>query len=310
MVAMVARTQDGGEGRWDDVRVFLATFRLRSLGAAAVRLGVDTSTVSRRLTALETALGAQLFDRSREGLVPRRAAELLLPSAEAMEAAHARLGRDASGKETTAEGVVRVSAAPGIMETFVAPAVARLRARHPGLTLELDGSARVVDLTRHEADLALRSTKPQGAELVMTKLASATWVPVASPALVKELGIVQSWADPTWIVWDRELSSFAPSRWQAQHAGKAPIALRTSHAGSQMAALRAGAGVALVPDLYAAAYGLEKVRYAKRLKESAAQLPVDDLWLVAHRTMRGVARVDAVWDFIVAEVRGAVGKRS
>ncbi len=306
MKGMVAKKQDDSEGRWDDVRIFLAAFRLRSLGAAAVRLGVDTSTVSRRLTALEGALGAQLFDRGREGLVPRRAAEILLPSAEAMEAAHARLTRDASGKELTAEGVVRVSAAPGIMETFVAPALVRLRARHPGLTLELDASARVVDLTRHEAELALRSTKPQGAELVMTKVASATWVPVASPARVKELGVVQSWADLAWIVWDRELASFAPSRWQAQHAGKAPIALRTSHAGSQMAALRAGGGVALVPNLYAAAYGLERVRHSKRLNESVAQLPVDDLWLVAHRTMRGVARVDAVWDFIVAEVRAAV----
>jgi len=134
---MATKTQDLADARWDDVRVFLAVQRAGSLGQAAARLGVDTSTVSRRLTALESWLGARLFERTREGLAPTRVAELVLPPAEAMEAAHRRFARDASGVEAEAEGVVRLSVAPGFAQDFVAPALVRLRARHPKIRVEL-----------------------------------------------------------------------------------------------------------------------------------------------------------------------------
>ena len=82
--------QDQETARWDDVRVFLAAYRLLSLGMAAARLGLDTSTVSRRIAAFERELGVRLFERSREGLQRTLAAEQLFEAAEAMEAAHAR----------------------------------------------------------------------------------------------------------------------------------------------------------------------------------------------------------------------------
>lgn len=106
---MIASLQDP---KWEDVRIFLAAYRERALGPTGVRLAIDASTVSRRIVALEESLGARLFDRTREGLLPTRAAELLLPSAESMEAAHTRLSRDVSGFEREAEGVVRLSVAP------------------------------------------------------------------------------------------------------------------------------------------------------------------------------------------------------
>jgi DNA-binding transcriptional LysR family regulator len=296
--------QDLADARWDDVRVFLAAHRHRSLGQAGARLGLDTSTVSRRLAALEEALGARLFDRTRDGLVPTWVADLALPAAEVMEAAHGRFARDASGAALQAEGIVRLSVAPGLADSFIAPALVRLRAQHPRIRVELDVSTRVLDLTRHEADLALRSVRPQGAELIVTKVTTARWIAASSKALVEDHGKLTAWDDLRWIAWDRDLSSFGPARWLTRHAPKAEIPLRTSHFASQMAAAHSGLGAVLVPEPYLVPFGLVPVRHARALDASASEWPVDSLWLVGHRALRDVARIDAVWNFVLAELRG------
>ncbi|HTJ81589.1 MAG TPA: LysR family transcriptional regulator, partial [Polyangiaceae bacterium] len=300
---IMANSQELGDARWDDVRVFLATHRHKSFGAAGVRLAIDTSTVSRRVAAFEAALGVRLFERTREGLLPTRAAERVLAAAEAMEAAHARLSRDASDLDALAEGIVRISVAPGLADVFVAPSLVRLRAKHPKLEIELDASTQPRDLTRHEADLALRSTKPQGADLVVLKVATAVWVPAASPALAEHLRAVRAWDEVPWITWDRDLSSFGPARWVAANAHGATIALRTSHFSSQIAAARAGLGVVLAPLPYVGACKLARVASTKALAKTSTATPVDDLWLVGHRVLRDVPRVAAVWSFFAEELR-------
>ncbi|APR75603.1 Transcriptional regulator, LysR family protein [Minicystis rosea] len=299
---MTAKTQDIEGARWDDVRVFLAVRRHGSFGAAGARLGMDTSTVSRRLAALEAALGAQLFERSREGVVPTRRAELVLPAAEAMEAAHGRFARDASALDSTAEGIVRVSVAPGMADSFVAPLLVRLRARYPKIGIELDASVRPLDLTRHEAEIALRSVRPQGADLVMTKILTSRWVAVASPERVKALGRMMNWEAEPWIAWDRDLASLPPARWLARHVPHADIALRTSHFASQLVAAREGLGIVLAPEPFARIHGLVPVSFASALAASAEAWPSDDLWLVGHRALRDVPRVAAVWSFLLDEL--------
>ena len=137
---MVASAQGSDEPRWEDVRLFLALHRERTLAAAAKAVGLDASTLSRRLAALEEALGTRLFDRTREGLVPTAGAELLLGAAEEMAQAHARFSRDASSFERAAEGTVRLSVPPGLAESFVGPSLGRLRRTHPHIQIELDVS--------------------------------------------------------------------------------------------------------------------------------------------------------------------------
>jgi DNA-binding transcriptional LysR family regulator len=290
--------------RWDDVRVFLAIKRSGSLGQAALRLGLDTSTVSRRLAALEESLGERLFERSRDGLEATRAAAAVLAAAEAMEAAHARLTRDASNVESSVQGVVRLSMPPGLADTIIAPALPRLRALHPKLCIELDASARLLDIAHHEADLALRSIRPENAQLLTVKLLSAhRWVVAASHTYARELGRVDDWNALPWITWDRDLATFGPSRWLARHAGKAEIVLRTSHFASQLAAARAGVGVALVPEFDRRMRDLATVQFARSLQKSVSELPKDDLWLVGHPTLHDVPRVEAVWRFVRDEIR-------
>jgi DNA-binding transcriptional LysR family regulator len=298
----MAKTQ-AVEIRWDDVRIFLAVHRQHTLAAAAAKLGVDMSTVSRRLAALEADLGERLFERTREGLAPARAAERVLAAAEAMEAAHARLTRDASDIESLAEGVVRISTAPGISSVFIAPALIRLRKRYPKISIELDASTAPRDLTRYEADIAVRSVRSSGAELVTTKLATAPWLAAAAPKLAQRLGRLASWSDTAWIQWDRDLASFHVARWIAQHVPAHAIALRTTDFPAQLAAAKSGLGVMLCPVPYIEATGLVAIDLAPSLANAAAAWPADDLWLVGHRALREVPRIAAVWEFLVGELR-------
>ena len=297
----MAKSQDLSKLRWDDVPLFLAALREGSLGAAAGRVGLDVSTMSRRLTGFEAALGAQLFERGRDGLTPTFAAEQLLPAAEAMEAAHGQLARDVTGLERRPEGTVRLTAPPGIADAFVAPALVRLHAEYPGIRLELETSVRPLDLTRREADLALRTVQPQGADLRVTTLLSAPWVVAAAPKLARRR--LADWTDLPWIAWDRDLVAYPPAEWLRTHAPKAQVVLQTSHFASQISAAEAGLGLLLVPEPYLQVTRLRPVAPPVGREASVDALPTDRLWLVGHRALKDVPRVAAVWAFLKALFR-------
>jgi len=289
------------EGRWDDVRLFLALYRERTLAGAARIVGLDSSTLSRRLVVLEESLGTQLFDRTREGLLPTEGAELLLPAAEEMAAAHARFARDASGFERVAEGTVRLSVPPGLAESFVVPALVGLHAKHPRIQLEVDTSIRFVDLTRREADLAVRTMRPPTGDLVSVKLGERRWTPMVASHRAKKLGTVKDWADLSWIGWGDDLQSFPPARWVGKHVPRSAMVLRTSHFTMQVAAVEAGLGVALLPPAYAKVAEVAPLRPSRALAASVNELPVNETWLVGHRALRAVPRVAAVWVFLKDE---------
>jgi DNA-binding transcriptional LysR family regulator len=122
---------------WDDVRLFLALFRSQTLGEAATALGIDASTVSRRLAAMEESLSATLFDRGRDGIAATKAAEDLMPVAEEIEQAMARFASEAEGLERVVSGLVRIACPPDVAEVIVAPLVPGLLASHPALRIEI-----------------------------------------------------------------------------------------------------------------------------------------------------------------------------
>lgn len=285
---------------WDDVRLFLALFRARTLGEAAAALGIDASTVSRRLAALEEALSATLFDRGRGGITPTEAAEGLAPIAEQLEEGMARFAREVEGLERSVAGRVRIACPPDVAEVVVAPLVPRLLARHPALRLEIDPGEAVLDLARREADLALRTVRPARGDLVVTRLATIRWILVAAPHLARTLGPLRAWTDAPWVGWGERFSSVAPARWLATHARGAEPVVRSDSLGLQLALVRRGAGVALVPHPSAAHYGLAPVSLAPALRDAARAWPSAELFLVTHRALRQVPRVRVVWDALVA----------
>jgi DNA-binding transcriptional LysR family regulator len=290
--------------RWDDVRLFLALCRAHTVGEASRALGVDSSTVSRRLTALETALSAVLFDRGHEGITATKAAEDLLAVAEEMEAVMLRFAHAADGLEREVSGRVRIACPPDVANVVIAPLLRELFARHPALRVEIVPGEAVLDLTRREADLALRTVRPGHGDLVVTRLTSVRWVLVASAELARELGTLRSWHDAPWIGWGARLSLIGPAKWLESHASEVDPVVRSDSLMVQIAAVSAGVGVTLVPEPSARHYGLVPLKLAQSLRAEAASWPTDELFLVTVRALRNVPRVRAVWELLLERAGG------
>lgn len=285
--------------------MLLALHRSRSLSGAATVLGVDASTVGRRIDALEAALGARLFDRTPDGAVPTVVADELAPHAEAMERAAIELAGGAGAFEREVEGIVRMSLPPGIADLMIAPLLPALRARHPRLRLELDARVGYVDLARREADLVLRSHRPERGDLVALRVVESRSVPIAHERLVAKLGRVRDPAEVPWITYGQDLAHIPDAAWVLAVAPETSLVLRTSSFTAQVAAVEAGLGATVLPEsLVAARPALAKVAFTRTVGARLPPYPEGQLWLVAHRAMRSVPRVAAVWDFVAEHTLG------
>jgi DNA-binding transcriptional LysR family regulator len=288
---------------WDDVRVLLAMVRAPTLRGAGARLGLNASTVGRRLDALEAGLGVRLFDRTPDGLRITAAGERLVPHAERLEQAAVGVADAVSGLEQEVEGVVRLSAPPGVADQFIAPALPRLYRRYPRLRIDLDAAVAYADLTRREADLALRaSLSGPGQDLVAVKLVDQPDAILGAPALVERLGPLAALADAPWIGWGRELAHIPGAKWLAEQVPESTIRLRTSSMGAQLTAAELGVGLLVLPRAHRHRRKLVEARLAPGLAARLPPLPREQLWMVGHRALREVPRIAAVWSFVREEL--------
>ncbi|WP_085665699.1 LysR family transcriptional regulator [Pseudomonas sp. B5(2017)] len=156
---------------WDDIRIFLAVQRAGTLRGAAQHLTIDQTTVSRRLAGLEQALGSRLFLRSTGGLVLTDTGQQVVRMAEGMERMAVSFERRGEGTDTHASGEVRVTTTDALAVDFVVPAIERLRASHPEVRVILTTTTRLLDLGRREADVAVRTLRPEQPDLIVRQLA-------------------------------------------------------------------------------------------------------------------------------------------
>src|SRR5215470_1273417 len=155
---------------WNDARYFLAVARLGSLSKAARLLGVRQSTVGRRIAALEAALEARLFERATGGWAPTPAGEAFAQRAGRIEDEALSAERMLAGREGRAAGTVRLTAPQAFGFSFVVPLLAQLRVEQPDIVVELIAENAPLDLSRREADLALRLGRPEQKRLVTRRL--------------------------------------------------------------------------------------------------------------------------------------------
>jgi len=246
-----------------------------------------------------------LFDRNHEGISATKAAEDLLPMAEEMEEAMLRFAHAVDGLEREVSGLVRIACPPDVANVLIAPLLRELLTLHPALRVEIAPGEAVMDLTRREADLALRTLRPAQGDLVVTRLTCVRWVLVASPELARELGSLRSWSDAPWVGWGARLSTLGPAKWLEKHAKGLEPVVRSDSLMVQIAAVSAGVGVSLVPEPSAHHYGLVPVKLAPSLRADAANWPADELFLVTLRALRDVPRVRALWDLLIQRTRAA-----
>jgi DNA-binding transcriptional LysR family regulator len=155
---------------WDDLRFVLALNRTGTLVGAGRLLNVNTSTVGRRIAALEDALGARLYHRRAGGYHPTAAARRVVACAEEMELQANAMLRQLEGSDARLEGHVRITALDSFLDRLVVPALPAFIATHPGLELTLESDLRLFELARGEADIAVRTSEPDQPEMVVRRL--------------------------------------------------------------------------------------------------------------------------------------------
>jgi DNA-binding transcriptional LysR family regulator len=281
---------------WGNLRFFLELTRTGSLSRAAQRLSVDRATVSRRIAALEEELGLELFERGPQGWTLTSAGRELSELASRVEQDVLALARraDAADREELT-GVVRLTTATHISAHLLAPALPALRSAHPGLVLEIAADQRTFDLTRREADLALRMGRPRDAGLVTRKLSDVAYGFYASPSLVGSRRDVDFAADP-FVAFDESLASTPHERWIAKVAPERRVVFRCNSTASLAAAACSGVGIAMLP-LFVAGTMSNLVRLA------GPEPVAHELWLLVHGDLRRAPRVEAVINWVDDLVR-------
>lgn len=287
---------------WDDLRVFLAVHRTRSHAAAARSLRVAATTVGRRLAALEARIGTRLFTRTPEGLVGTAAARALLAHAERMEVEALESERLLSGADARPTGVVRLTCGDGFATAILAPGLPAFLVAHPGLEVEIRAEPRLLDLTRGEADVALRNVRPRERSLVARRLGLERYGLFAAPPYLARMGTPRTAGDLAGhdlILYDREYDRLRSQVWLRQVAAGARVAVRASNTMTLHAACAAGAGIALL----SLAFIRDDARFARVLPR--LEPPADDLWTAAHADLRAAARVAVTLRWLDQLVREA-----
>ncbi|MGP6089078.1 LysR family transcriptional regulator [Antarctobacter jejuensis] len=285
---------------WNRARAFLVTAEEGSLSAAARALGMTQPTLGRQVTALEDELGLVLFERVGRGLVLTQAGAQLMSHVRAMGEAAAGVSLAASGQAQAASGHVAVTASE-IYSSWLMPQIARrLREVAPGITLEVVASNEIRDLRRREADIAIRNTRPEEADLIGKMVGEDEGTFYATSEYLSRIGPISGPEDLTRAEFigfkdNDDFMSALQKRGIAVTPAHFPV-LASSH-WVHWEIARAGIGLGTVPC--GLGDGAPDMRRA--LPGISFRYPV---WLVAHRELRTSPRVRIVWDLLAETLPG------
>jgi len=275
---------------WDDLRVFLAVHRAGSQQRAGRSLGIDPTTVGRRLASLESTLGARLFLRTPERLRVTTAGLRLLPHAERIEGEALEAEREILAADHRLEGSLRVTATDGLAHYVLLPALAEFRREHALLTVDLRVDSRLLDLSRREADVAIRLIKPKEPALIARSLGELRWSLFASQAYLDRRGSPRNLAalsSHDFIGFEAELDDLPQNEWLHRAVPEPRYVVRATTTTAQVVACTEGHGVALLPSFVAS----REPRLVQLLPRS--EVPTRKMWGVIHSDLRTNARTTA-----------------
>ena len=281
---------------WDHVRVFLAVARAGQFVAGARRLHLDHATASRRVAALEAALGARLFDRRTSGARLTSAGERFLAAAEQMESAFLHAQGEVSGLDVELSGDVRIGAPDGFSTYYLAQALGPFIERHPSLRVQLLPLPQLTPLARREVDIVVGLDKPETGRFVARKLTDY------GLGLYASAGYLEAHGEPgpdftgrRLIGYVEEYAFSAALDYVRELFGAKPTQLECASAVTQLEAVRAGVGIGVAHNFIARRFpDLRRV-----LPERQAQRAY---WIVTHEDTRGLGRIRAAHEHIVASV--------
>ncbi len=284
---------------WDDARLFLAIAETGSFSGAARRLRVGQPTVSRRLAALEYAVGAALFRRSVDGAALTAAGERLVLPAKKMAEWAGELHRAAESADNSPRGLVRVTGSPYACFDFLAPFGAHVARKHPGLRLELLSTVQYLDLARGEADLALRSKPPTNADLKLVYTLRTHNAVFVAKSLKAKLPKKPTLQQVPWVAWAPPFEAVPPNpQLESLIPGFAPAFTADNYL-VMLAAAEAGVGAMVLGNLQ---HRFSKDRGLVPLDLDLGPYSRGEVYLVCAKSALDIPRVRKVSELLVDEL--------
>ncbi|WP_288115746.1 LysR family transcriptional regulator [Novosphingobium sp.] len=283
---------------WNDFQAFLAVARAGQLARAAAVMGVDATTIGRRLRRLEQRIGATLFEQTREGQVLTEAGEAMLAQVEAMDQAAARIAETAAGGGGIA-GTLRISLSEGFGTWIVAPAMRDFVDANPRLVIDLVASSGFLSPSKREADIAVTLSRPRAGPVIAGKLSDYALRLYATRVYLAQKGSPRRAAE---LAHGHRLVGYIPDllyapelRYLAEIEPDLSADVRSSSIIAQHRMIAAGAGIGVLPCFIGDAdKWLVPVLPERRITRS--------FWLVTHKDTHNLARVRAFKEWLTALV--------
>ncbi|MCL6691341.1 LysR family transcriptional regulator [Pseudomonas sp. R3.Fl] len=280
---------------WDNLRYFLELSRVGTLSAAARRLGVNYTTVARRIQALEKLLDAQLFLRGVAGYSLTEAGRDLLPQAEAMESAFSTIEKTHESQRESLSGHVRIGATEGYGALMLGPQLAEFTQQHPNLGIDLLAVPRMVHLSRREADIVITLERPERGPFIITKLTDYVLKLYASSDYLEHHPTIRSGEDlrqHSFVSYIDDLL-YSKELFYLEEIGKPlHIALRSTSILAQHQATVAGAGIAILPSFAADADARLQCVLGEQISFTRT------FWMLMPIELKDIARMKATWNFL------------
>ena len=278
---------------WNDIPLLLAIWRERQLRAASRQLGVDSSTVSRRLAAAEERLQARLFIRDPDGYKPTDAGRAFIEAAEAIE--RKVLGIFSVARDTADEisGPVRITSVDALLNDWLTARLPSLMALYPGLQIQLTPDNRNLSFSRSEADLALRLARPEADASILMKRVGRVAAGVYGHPKFKDVTPGQ-WNELPWVTYNDDLSNVAEMHWLRRVVPQVNSQFKASSIPLLLKACEAGLGIGLLPCI--------SVRGAGVVQLSDGAVLEREIWLLTHRDNASVRRFRVVADWLAAQI--------
>ena len=276
---------------WNDLAVILAICRSGSLSGAGRSLRLNHSTVFRRINAIEEKTGVRFFDRMPHGYDMTEAGELVMLHAERIEDEVHALGRKILGRDLRLEGKVRVTAPEGIATYLVAPAVAEFCMANSAVSVDLLATSAALDLSRREADIALRVTSKPPDTSLGRRICMFRFCAYATPAYLKE-NAGHKLPEHRWVMTDGEIDWLIPLIWKNRVQAMESMALSSSLTATAVRAAHENMGVILLP-----CFRGDSDPALERVAEPFEDLTME-LWVLTHPDLRRTARVKALMGYL------------
>ncbi len=274
------------ELNWNDLRYILAVGREGSFAMAARKLGVNESTVGRRISNVEVLLKAKLFERSVNGLIPTDPGVSAIRAAERIEHQTQELLGEISGSDQRISGNIRLTSVPLILNHLVAPAIPKLIADYPDIGVELISESRNLSLSKRHADIAIRLSRPiKESQMVTRKIGNLDYAIYGS---TNEQNLLP------WINYGEDMLHLPQAQWMLKHIKKAGCTsqVKVNDAETILSYLKNGIGKSLLPIFIGD-------HEAKIIRISPKVILTREVWMLVHPDIKKLGHIRKTMDWLI-----------